>query len=155
MKRLFAIAAVLLLLASCAGRESFFGFRKGDFTVVAESDTHGGFHGDGAYSLILDCAGNRGKAWELLQGWQPLPLSENLALLLYGGEKDGTSYAYGLAEEAHLPRVEHGFYCFYDRHSESTDPSVDTHLLDRGSFNFSLAIYDSDADRLYYFEYDT
>lgn len=39
-----------------------FGFQKNEFTIVEESDIHGGFHGDGSYSLILDCSTNKEKA---------------------------------------------------------------------------------------------
>ena len=42
-----------------------------------------------------------------------------------------------------------------DRSSESTDNTDDSMLLSRYSFNFTIAIYDTDTDILYYFEYDT
>lgn len=82
-------------------------------------------------------------------------MSENLSLMFYGGERDGMYYDFNLADEANMPKVEHGFYYFQDRHSKSTDSSSDVEIFDRGSYNFSLAVYDSDTDRLYYFELDT
>lgn len=150
---------ILLCLTACAGgtniSKDYFGFSKSDFTVVEEADTHGGFHGDGSYHLILDCADNREKALGNINGWKELPLSENLGLIMYGGEKDGVHYSYNLAEEANLPEVKDGYYCFYDRQSKNTDSSSDAILFSRHSFNFSLAVYDSDTDRMYYFEFDT
>lgn len=132
-----------------------FGFTKKDFYVVEELDTHGGFLGDGSYYLILDCSSNKEKALELIEDWNKLPLSENLNIVMYGGEKDGVKYGYKLAEEAHLPKIENGYYMFEDRSSESTDSTDDSELFDRYSFNFSIAVYDCDTDTMYYFEYDT
>lgn len=134
---------------------TFFWFDPKDFTVVDEQDTHGGFHGDGSYYLILDCSNNTEKALKIVDGWNKLPLSENLDLIMYGGEKGGITYVYHLSEEAHIPRIENGYYCFMDRNSEAEDPSDDTLLLDRASFNFTIAIYDSDSNKLYYFVFDT
>ncbi len=133
----------------------YFGFAKKDFSVVEELDTHGGFHGDGSYYLILDCSNNEEKALKKVENWNKLPLSENLNLIMNGGNKDGVTYGYELAEEAHIPKIENGYYKFEDRSSESTDSSDDTELFDRGSFNFSIAIYDSDTNKMYYFEFDT
>lgn len=138
-----------------ANAEKYFGFRKKDYEVREETDTHGGFHGDGAYHLIMDCSENKGKALEIVNSWNQLPLSENLNLIMYGGERDGMTYGFNLAELANMPTIENGCYCFYDRHSESTDSGSDANLFDRASFNFSLAVYDFDTNMMYYFEYDT
>ena len=138
-----------------ANAEKYFGFRKKDYEVKEETDTHGGFHGDGAYHLIMDCSENKGKALEIVSSWNQLPLSENLNLIMYGGERDGMTYGFNLAELANMPTIENGCYCFYDRHSESTDSGSDANLFDRASFNFSLAVYDFDTNMMYYFEYDT
>lgn len=153
MKKKFSIIicfAFILILATCfiwtVTHRYYFGFNKRDFTVIEEVDTHGGFHGDGSYYLIMDCSKNREKALKIINDWNELPLSENLNSIMY--ESD-------LAEEAKMPKLENGYYRFYDRHSESTDSSDDSELFDRASFNFSLAVYDSDTDMMYYFEYDT
>ena len=51
---------ILGSFTACADSKSeeYAGFLKSDFAVVEEEDTHGGFHGDGMYYLILDCSGN-------------------------------------------------------------------------------------------------
>ena len=150
-----AIIAVCVVLSSCSSAEDYFGFKTDVFTVVEEKDTHGGFHGDGSYYLVLDCSDKREEATELIRDWTPLPLSENLQLMMYGGEKDGVNYGYNLAEEAHWPIINNGVYKFIDRQIRAGDKSDDSYLLDRYSFNFSVAVYDLDTDTLYYFEYDT
>lgn len=162
MKKISAIiilAALLLALPSCAfdsQSDDYFGFSKQNFAVVEEQDTHGGWLGDGSYYLILDCSNNVDTALKNVEGWNSLPLSENLNLIMYGGEKDGVSYdGYNLSEEAHLPEIKNGYYFFEDRHSEANDASDDSGLFSRFSFNFSLAVYDSDTNRFYYFEFDT
>ncbi len=133
----------------------YFGFAKKDFSVVEELDTHGGFLGDGSYYLILDCSNNKEKALEKVKNWNKLPLSGNLNLIMYGGEKDSGTYWTGLADEAHIPEIENGYYIFEDRHSESNDSADDSELFDRHSYNFSIAIYDCDTYKMYYFEFDT
>lgn len=135
--------------------DDYFGFSKKDFTVVEEQDTHGGFLGDGSYYLILDCSNNKETALEIVDIWNNIPLSENLDLIMFGGKKDGISYKYELSEEAHIPKIENGYYHFRDRHSKATDSSDDSELFRRASFNFSLAMYDSDTNIFYYFEFDT
>lgn len=135
--------------------QEYFGFAKNDFSVVEELDTHGGFLGDGSYYLILDCSNNKEKSLEMIKDWNKLPLSENLNLIMYGGEKDGVTYGYNLAEEAHMPKIENGYYMFEDRSSESKDSTDDSELFDRYSFNFSIAVYDCDTNIMYYFEFDT
>ena len=148
-----------LFLTSCNtagnGQTEYFGFKTSVFTVVDEKDTHGGFHGDGSYYLILDCLEKTEHAEELIKEWKPLPLTENLQLIMYGGEKDGVNYAYNLAEEAHWPIITNGVYKFVDRHSEAINKSDDTNLFNRYSYNFSVAVYDLDTNTLYYFEFDT
>ena len=133
----------------------YFGFTKKDFSVVEEFEDYGGFPVDGSHYLILDCSDNKQKAFEIINDWNKLPLSENLNIAMYGGEKDGVIYDYELAKEAHIPKIENGYYIFEDRHSESSDSKDDSELFDRYSFNFSIAVYDCDTDKMYFFKFDT
>lgn len=162
MKKILATISACVLLAvlsSCSlaiQQDNYFGFSKQNFAVVEEMDTHGGFLGDGTYYLILDCSNNEDAALNIVADWNPLPLSENLNLIMYSGEKGGVSYdGYSLSVEAHMPVIENGYYCFEDRHPTADDVSDDSELFSRASFNFSLAVYDIDTNRLYYFEFDT
>ena len=73
--------------------------------------------------------------------------------LLYGLETPEMTY--GLYLEHEMPKVEKGYYFFYDRHSESSDPFDSSEVLDRSSLNFTVAVYDTETDKLYYAEMDT
>lgn len=158
MKRLFRIFVCMMLLAicsSCAYNKDYFGFTEKDFVVIEELDTHGGFFGDGSYYIIFDCSNNKEKALKIVEDWNELPLSENLNLIMYGGEKDGVTYGYELAEEAHMPKIENGYYIFEDRHSGSKDSKDDSDLFNRHSFNFSIAVYDCNTNKMFFFAFDT
>ena len=161
-KLLTATIIVCFIFSSCStvgsGQNDYFGFKTSVFTVVDEKDTHGGFHGDGDFYLILDCSGKAERAKELIGSWKPLPLTENLQRVMdmtCSGMEDGVYYTKTLAEIAHWPIIENGVYKFIDRHSNATDESDDTDLFNRYSYNFSIAVYDLDTDMLYYFEFDT
>ena len=129
------------------------------YQIEFHEDTHGGFHGDGDYYLILDCSGKTEQAAELIKDWSPLPLTENLQRVMNmtcsGVDDDGVDYSKTLTEMAHWPIIENGVYKFIDRHSEAIDKSDDTNLFNRYSHNFSVAAYDLDTNTLYYFEFDT
>ncbi|MBR6667738.1 MAG: hypothetical protein IKL25_05185, partial [Clostridia bacterium] len=123
--KLIIVTIIVCVVFSSCSTVGYFGFRTSAFTVIEEKDTHGGFLGDGTYYLILDCSERKEQATELIKDWKPLPLTENLQLIMYGGEKNGVSYAYDLAEEAHWPIINNGVYKFVDRHSEAVDKSDD------------------------------
>ena len=67
------------------------------------------------------------------------------------GSRGGSSYGYYFADKAGIPKVENGCYYFIDRQQDTERAG----LLYRRSYNFSLAIYDSDENILYYCEIDT
>ena len=159
-KALSMIAAMLLIdiLYGCSASvrpDGYLGFSKQDFTVVDEMDHHGGLHGDWYYYLILDCSDHTETALKNVEGWKKLPLSENLDMIMYSREKDDIHYMYNLSEEAHMPEIENGYYYFMDQDSESEELYDDSELLNHYVFNFTLAVYDSDTDIFYYFEFYT
>ena len=158
LKMFIPIITLCVLLSACNSKDNLhaehFGFETAKFTVVEEEDARGGFLGDGSYSLVLDCSANSEQAREIVKDWIPLPFSENLELLMYGGEKDGVEYGY-FSEQANWPEIRNGVYKFVDRNSDAEDPSDDKEILSRGTANFSIAVYDLDSDMLYYFEADT
>lgn len=109
-------------------------------------DSHGGFHGDGETLAVI--------ATELTepQGpyWHPLPLTDNLKTLLSRSGLEGMDV---MAQT--VPEIEQGFYYFRDRHSESQDTASDDGILDRYSYNLTLAVYDSGTGTLYVWLLDT
>ena len=123
------------------------------------SNTHGGFHGDGETFAKFKFDEEDAKTVEeeisQNESWKELPMSENLSIILFGGEKDGINYGHFLDGEYEIPQVKNGYWFFNDRHSESTDSSSDAELLNRGSYNFTAAIYDSDNSVLYFYKLDT
>lgn len=124
--------------------------------VLFDEDTHGGFHGDG-YTFVEVSYGDSTGA-EIAGGlagrsdWSALPLSENLRAAVYGSD---TYASLVLTEDASIPAVENGYFYFYDRYSESKDPKSDRELFSRYSYNFTVALYDTDSGHLYYYELDT
>ena len=108
-------------------------------TILSFEDTHGGFLGDGETFLTAAFA----ELPEWLEDWTPLPLTENLARV-------NSSLAADF-----FPDIQQGRYFFRDRHADSADPSDDSDLFSRASWNFSLAVYDAERNILYYYKLDT
>ena len=123
--------------------------------IVTDNDDHAGFVGDGQYIVTIDCSDNYENALNQVASWNPLPLTENLQLIMYGGKKNGTTYAFYLAKKNRIPEINNGYYSFVDRHRESTNMYSDEELFNRHSFNFTIALYDKDTNHLYYYEFDT
>lgn len=121
-------------------------------TVIFVFDDHGGFHGDGTGYVKIsfsnsDCLDEIKES----SAWKPLPLTENIAHLV-------SIIQYDLQREdgnPEIPEIKNGYYCFVDRHSESRDRKDDSEVFDRHSYNFTVAIYDTDTDILYYMGFDT
>lgn len=166
MRRILSLALCLLLGAGLAGcgagisgpkfpPEMGVDIRQGE--VTEERETHGGFHGDGYTWLQAAYPPETGDA--LTEGfhdggvWKRLPLPKELETAAYGSAEREPLTA--LADGAAIPPVESGYYWFRDRHSESKDPADPAELFDRYSYNFDLAVYDTDTDILYYFALDT
>ena len=125
-------------------------------TVINHVESHGGFNGDGMTFCSLEIT-NDDTVEEIKSEWKELPLTDNLTIIAYG-VKDGTSsIGPHISEDgkALFPIVENGYYYFYDRHSDSKDHFDDTNVLDRSSFNFVVAIFDTDTNRLHYSKFDT
>lgn len=171
MKRLLLILCMLLLvgtLASCSRDDETkdvseaLGIDLSGGQMVKRTDTHDGFHGDGYTFTQMRFDKTAGvsaaKQMDNGGGWSRLPLNENLQRAVYGKEDGDASYG-ALVQtdegEALIPAIEHGYYYFYDRHSESGNPRDSTQLFNRSSYNFTIALYDADNRNLYCYELDT
>lgn len=160
MKRLALALAAALLLAGCGAKSEEATVAKAlslDVTgaaLVSSSDSHGGFLGDGAGCIALSFPD--GRLEEQLAAdpaWHSLPADETVRALVWGTQEEGASIGPCLtdSDDAPLvPAVESGYYRLIDRHSEQETP-----LLERGSFNFTVGVYDAEARILYYCELDT
>jgi len=121
--------------------------------IMKDEDTHGGFLGDGDYLVIADCSENKENILNQISHWKCFPLTQNLERVVYGFEKGEVTITKQISES--IPRIENGYYYFYDRNSESKDPFNEDELFDRASYNYTLALYDRDTNLFYYFELDT
>lgn len=170
MKRMAALTGLLLGLAILSACTSG-GASKGDTldelsqtlsvdlsqgTVVEEEDSHEGFHGDGERWVTVSLEEDISPALEEAD-WQELPLPQPLEAAVYGvtEEEGGQIISEGPYFQREIPPISDGYYFFRDRHSEAVDPTDPEELLERMSFNFTVALYDRDSQTLYYGELDT
>ena len=116
--------------------------------IIESKDTHGGFLGDGKYFAKVSCTNVD------INNWKKLPLSEELQKIVDMKWCDGKG-CHDIYEKYNIPKIMNGYYYFYDRNSESTNPKDDTDLNNRNSYNFTVAIYDSDNKIIYFYEVDT
>lgn len=122
-------------------------------TQVSNYDTHSG-NGDGTTCIVLNFQNeNVLKEIEANPDWKQFPLDETAQILAYGYE-DKTSqigpFVTNDKGENLIPEIENGYYILVDRQSNQTD-----NILDRGSFNFTLGIYDTENNNLYFCKLDT
>ena len=161
---LFIIFIFLFLLSSCEKSPQEHISRALKLNVSAGSvlcftDTHGGFLGDGVCDGELQFSDA-----DLLENirqdsrWSPLPLGDTLTAVAYGLTKGQSSigpYLTGGDGEPLFPQIEQGYYYFQDRNWQQSGGGEEADLLERRSFNFTLAIYDSANHILYFGEMDT
>ena len=167
MRKVITAIALLLavLLAACSGTRSTpenvaqeLGVSLPETVSVGYEDTHGGFHGDGETLVTLTFSADDAAALQAQlaeQGWQPLPMEGEMRAAVYGGELDGVNYGDGVFARYSVSAPVNGWYWFFDRHSEATDPHSADGLLGRYSMNYSAAVFDADRNTLYYYELDT
>ncbi len=151
MRKILLTATVLAIILSISGCAKY-DYEKASEKdlahgeVISSVNTHDGFHGDGYSITVIKYEDSSfGDTLAESENWHRLPLSENLKTFVYQPyDADFT-----------LPKIENGYYYFYDRHSEAKDPKNDADLLNRASFNFDLSLYDADTDTMFVCEYDT
>ena len=114
-----------------------------------------GFHGDGitciAYHFSDNGPGNTIKNSTL---WNPFPLTDTLQMLVYGVVDDNLSVTPIIVDKDHkplIPEIKEGYYFFIDRNANQQADNFWEH----SSTNFVLALYDAEANNLYYCEFDT
>ena len=116
--------------------------------VISSSDTHGGFHGDGMTFIVLEFSGDEVLA-QIKENpqWSPLPLDDTVSTVLYGKLNGAKSVAPLVSDgqgKALVPQIQEGYYLLLDRHTGAGGD-----ILSRASFNFTVAVYDSDTGKLY------
>lgn len=162
--RLLAAAAFsLVCLTACGPKSPQDTIQKAlDLDVSGGSevscyDTHSG-NGDGTSCIVFHFS--NGALLDQIKNdarWIPLPLDQTTEILVYGLSSETCSIGPYLTDgdgNTLIPDVENGYYLLIDR--QAKDDDIDgTGLLERGSFNFTLGLYDTDTNTLYFCELDT
>ena len=164
---LFTITCLLFAMTSCrkiVDKTSIISGRLGvpveGGHVEVDTDTHGGCNGDGeTYAEITFSDESFFDEIKSNSEWSELPLTETLNHFVYGGLDSKGRYRFPAVEDENhksiIPPISNGYYFFKDRHPNCTDEKDDSQIFDRYSFNFTLAIYDSNSKTLYFYEIDT
>lgn len=177
MKRILlcAAACAVLVLTACGGRSAReriydtiteeLGLSIQDGQILSAADDHGGFHGDG--TAFVQVRFSDSQVLEQIQEsgqWKAFPMDETVRALVYGVTKETgteetgiTVYQTGpyLTDDDNnllVPEIQEGYYRLIDRHSEAEEG---TDILSRHSLNFTLGIYDTTTNTLYFFQMDT
>ena len=155
---LLGICILAVLTSACQSYDDIsvmLGADVNDATVISSENSHSGLHGDGERYLVFEFEDDAFEdAIKHDNTWHALPVTDDaVTALLYGLETPEITYGPYVNHE--IPKISHGYYFFYDRHSDSKNPFDAAEVLERSSFNFTAAIYDTDLDILYYVELDT
>ncbi len=121
---------------------------------VSGSDSHGAM-GDGTTYIVLQFS-DKSVLEEIQKNaqWKAFPLDSTAKTLIYGVEDETGRrgpYVNDGAGNALIPEIQDGYYILIDRHAEADKGDI----LNRGSFNFTLGLYDSGTDTLYFCRMDT
>lgn len=153
MKKRFIFAALAVAAFTAPGclnasPKTVFGKITGidlpDYECVAETDTRGGFHGDGELIYIFRFNQENGRiAEEKICGsaeWSPLPMDGVLYGLVYEHF------------EGNVPHVLNGYYFFYDFKHKTYDAGE---VENDYSYDFAVGLFDSSENIAYYYEQHT
>lgn len=120
--------------------------------LVSEYDTHSG-NGDGVSCSIYDTKNTDIERQIIKSGkWKSLPAEDAVHTLLWGMSDENSKTGPYLFDEKEHPLVSYtvnGYYLLIDRHSAPGN------ILERGSFNLTIALYDADRQLMYYCKLDT
>lgn len=97
------------------------------------------------------------EALEVNEQWKDMSdLTEQLQAVLYGPKTPGVQAGpyFWVDGASVIPEIENGVYYFCDRNDRTSDSTDSSQLLSRADKNFTLAVYDQDAGKLYFFMKD-
>lgn len=126
------------------------GILRDEYTILHEEDSHGGFHGDGLYFVVLDCSGKMEEVQKLTADWREVPLPKDLHRVLY----DRYVSEFDPASSGQFPVAENGCYYFNNRHHKA-ESFQDEGIFAQSSLNFSLAVFNRDNNTLCLMCFDT
>ena len=162
MKKFISILIVFMLVMLFSGCNKSFtpdgyirkaiGISLPKNAAITYRDTHSGPFGDGEYFAAVKIPDEEVESFlKTIENkkWVPLPLRDDINALLYGGVVDEVEYL-GELTETEIPKIETGYWYFHDRSEEKSKD-----LLNRYSYNFTIAMFDTDTNTLYVYELDT
>ena len=123
---------------------------------ISKYDDHDDFFGDGIRMKVYGVEPEKAELqMQNSEGWHSLPLDENAQRMVYGNENSGP-YLVDSEGRTLAPEVQNGYWYFKDRHSQcAPGQQYNTDVLNRASVNFTLAIYNTQTERLYLLDMDT
>ena len=154
-----AAIAMSVMLAACQSGDpagqigSELGLDLSGSTVTSKVEDHG-FHGDGTtFDLLTFEDDSVLQQIQESSDWNPLPMYETTTALIYGLSDDSYQIGPYLNDGSGnplFPEVVQGYYRLIDRQDDTEQD-----ILERYSFNFTVAVYDSEENILYYGKQDT
>lgn len=122
------------------------------FAKLDEKDTHSGFRNEG--ELLKKIYFSERQANNFIEqvkkkdSWRELPMTERLS---------NKVCKYAMVDDMNIPEVDKGYWFALDRHSETKDKYNEKDIFDedRHSYNFTVAVFDTDKNILYVYELDT
>lgn len=126
--------------------------------IIKLEDTHSKFHSDGNLLVIVQLT-DRSLEKKLAdsQEWQAFPLDKTAQTLLYGskiGDEQVGPFVIDRDGNKLFPPVSSGYYWLKDRQPE-TEQQIKKGISGNDLGKFTLAIYDSQKNMLYYCKMDT
>lgn len=163
MKKISVLLGAIILcaaLAACGTERSqdvvskALGIDASSGAAISTADTHGGFHGDGQTCIALKFDNHAGlDSIKNNSQWKAFPLDKTTQALVYGIEDKAGKTGPFLNDHAGnslIPQIQNGYYLLIDRHTDTK-----TDILERNSFHFTIGLYDTDSDILYFCKLDT
>ena len=163
-RSLWAAALYLLLLLTACGAHSpqeeisrALGLDIQRGQVVSQWDSHGGFNGDGTTCIQLHFQDDSVlRQIQESEEWQKFPPDRTVQILAYGWQEETDGWVFSAGPyltdgdgNPLVPEIQEGYYRLIDRHVEA-EGAAETDILRRASYNFTLGLYDSAANTLYF-----
>lgn len=90
-------------------------------------------------------------------GWSEFPLDDTVQTLVYGVSDETSRTGPFLSDQEGnplVPDIQNGYYLLMDRQGQK-ELAAGADILHRSSFNFTLGLYDTDTNTLYFCQLDT
>lgn len=128
--------------------------------VLEYDSSSKGIQGDGeSYAVIQISEDEKNEFIEnaLENKWKEMPLPKEIEVLVFGGENKEVDFGEGLfnIKDFRLSGIKNGIYYFEDRFAKYYPEQKDIPISERSAYNFTLAMFDRDENKLYIFELDT